>query len=131
MIFRDTDNPSPVPVPTGLVVKNGSNSLSSLSSGMPVPVSSICITTLADRARRGAAGAGKGFHRQSPVVAHRLDGVHENVDEHLLDLVPVQFDRGQLPGEMFVQGYLVFGKLMFDQHQRFFDDEYSSPEGPG
>src|SRR5208282_2782727 len=46
MIFRDTDSPSPVPVPTGFVVKKGSKSLSSLSSGMPLPVSSTTITIL-------------------------------------------------------------------------------------
>ena len=33
------DNPRPVPMPTGLVVKNGSNILLPIPSGMPVPAS--------------------------------------------------------------------------------------------
>ena len=39
------DRPSPVPLPTGLVVKNGSNTLSSTSGAMPVPVSATEIAT--------------------------------------------------------------------------------------
>ena len=39
------DRPSPVPLPTGLVVKNGSNTRSSRSGAMPVPVSIIASAT--------------------------------------------------------------------------------------
>ena len=35
----ETDRPSPVPLPTGLVVKNGSKILLTTSGGMPLPVS--------------------------------------------------------------------------------------------
>src|SRR5262245_47169382 len=45
MIFFTTVKPKPVPLPDGLVVKNGSKTFESFSSGMPVPVSSTSVTT--------------------------------------------------------------------------------------
>ena len=39
------DRPSPVPRPTSLVVKNGSNTRWAVSASMPVPVSDTEITT--------------------------------------------------------------------------------------
>src|SRR2546430_912975 len=39
------DRPSPVPSPAGVVVKNGSNIFSFTSSGMPVPLSRMRIST--------------------------------------------------------------------------------------
>src|SRR5450631_1828101 len=53
------DRPSPVPSPTGFVVKNGLNIFSLTSSGMPVPLSRILISTLSPRffhSRIGPAG---------------------------------------------------------------------------
>ena len=43
------DSPSPVPSPAGFVVKNGLNSFSLASSGMPVPLSRILISTRSPR----------------------------------------------------------------------------------
>jgi hypothetical protein len=43
------DRPSPVPSPEGLVVKNGLNIFSLISSGIPVPLSRIRISTLSPR----------------------------------------------------------------------------------
>src|ERR1019366_3573598 len=43
------DRPSPVPSPAGLVVKNGLNIFSLTSSGIPVPLSRIRISTLSPR----------------------------------------------------------------------------------
>ncbi len=40
-----TAKPSPVPIPTCLVVKNGSNSLAICSSAMPSPVSETWMVT--------------------------------------------------------------------------------------
>ena len=39
------ERPRPVPLPTSLVVKNGSKILSITSGGMPVPVSDTSIST--------------------------------------------------------------------------------------
>src|SRR4051794_34867474 len=43
------DRPSPVPSPAGLVVKNGLNIFALTSSGMPLPLSRIRISTLSPR----------------------------------------------------------------------------------
>jgi len=112
IIFRDTDKPSPVPVPTGLVVKKGSEEFVEFviryaSAG----VVNFHHNASARRSPACVAGdrrlAGESSHRQIPVVAHRMNGVHENVDEHLLDLVPVQLDLGKWFGEVFLQGKMV------------------------
>ena len=39
------DSPSPVPMPSGLAVKNGSKARATTSRGMPVPVSVIDSVT--------------------------------------------------------------------------------------
>jgi hypothetical protein len=39
------ERPSPVPLPTSLVEKNGSKILSTMSAGIPVPVSEMSIRT--------------------------------------------------------------------------------------
>ena len=39
------ESPSPVPLPTSLVVKNGSKILSMMSEGMPVPLSLTSTST--------------------------------------------------------------------------------------
>ena len=46
------ESPSPVPRPTGLVVKNGSNSRDMCSAEMPQPVSLIAISTFASSRSR-------------------------------------------------------------------------------
>ena len=51
MIFRDTVSPKPVPLPAAFVVKNGSNTRPSLSTGTPVPVSSNSVTSTRSPAR--------------------------------------------------------------------------------
>src|SRR5450759_2402405 len=43
------DRPSPVPSPEGLVVKNGLNIFSFTSSGIPVPLSRMRISTVSPR----------------------------------------------------------------------------------
>ena len=43
------ERPSPVPSPVGLVVKNGLNIFSLTSSGMPVPLSRMRISTVLPR----------------------------------------------------------------------------------
>jgi len=43
---REMSSPSPVPWPTSLVVKNGSNTCGRTSGGMPGPVSATSTTTL-------------------------------------------------------------------------------------
>ena len=75
------DSPSPVPSPTGLVVKNGSKTRESTSGAMPMPVSVTSTTTwLGSRAQvvtddvvlLGALALGDGLRR-----------VDQQVEEHL------------------------------------------------
>ena len=47
---KPTDRPSPVPLPTSLVVKNGSKTRRAFSAEMPGPSSAIVITTLCSSA---------------------------------------------------------------------------------
>ena len=58
MMSWHIDRPSPVPSPGGLVVKNGLNILSLASSGMPVPLSRMRISTSAPRFFVAASSAG-------------------------------------------------------------------------
>src|SRR5208283_2264808 len=53
-----SDRPSPVPSPAGLVVKNGLNILAFTSSGIPVPLSRMAISTLVPRSRVEAVSVG-------------------------------------------------------------------------
>ncbi len=79
MISSTIDRPRPVPVPTSLVVKNGSRILLRFSSGMPQPVSSMRIATWfgSYSARRD---------RDRALGLDRLGGVRDDVQEHLVDL---------------------------------------------
>ena len=49
---RASARPWPVPIPTGLVVKNGSNTRSWIVAGIPVPVSAIVTNTTSPRSER-------------------------------------------------------------------------------
>ena len=71
----------PTPMPDGFVVTNGWNSFSRTSAGRPGPLSATLTSTMpsADRivlmvsSRRG-------------LVVHRLDGVADQIEQHLLNL---------------------------------------------
>jgi hypothetical protein len=63
------DRPSPVPSPEGLVVKNGLNIFSLTSSGIPMPLSRIRISTLSPRFFVIAASVGS---KPSPDSAFRF-----------------------------------------------------------
>ena len=52
------DRPRPVPSPAGLVVKNGLNIFASASSGMPVPLSRMAISTRSSWPRVEAISVG-------------------------------------------------------------------------
>jgi len=52
------ERPSPVPSPVGFVVKNGWNSLSRISGGMPTPLSRSRISTASPRSKVDAVRVG-------------------------------------------------------------------------
>ena len=84
-----TVSPSPVPFPTSFVVKNGSKILLFISAGNPGPV-------VGDFEHDGVAldiVPRADDERARPLAdEHRLFGVDDEIEEHLLDLVRVGED---------------------------------------
>ncbi len=77
--------PSPVPLPTSLVVKNGSKILLVVSSLMPGPtVHDLDVD---------ASAVGSRAHGDVALVGDRLDGVGQQVEEDLADLAGVALHR--------------------------------------
>ena len=86
---------SPSPVPAGLVVKNGSKILSIDLLGDPA--AGVAEGDLDGQAR--AIAPDRAGHPELPSPVHRLDGVEHDVQEDLLDGVPVDGNRaGSAPG---------------------------------
>src|SRR4051794_32355813 len=89
-IERRIDRPSPnLP---GLVVWNASNSRPSWAGSSPGPVSRTATSTPPPLAR---LGADQQLAQPLPRAAHRLDHVHDQVQDQLLQLHPVAADRRQ------------------------------------
>ena len=85
------DSPSPVPTPTGLVVKKGSKMRPSISGGMPQPVSRTSTTTAGSPCR---ARHQRGSRRSPP--GHGLRRVDQQVEEHLAQPRLVAQHQGHL-----------------------------------
>ena len=86
-IRRAVASPSPVPWPTSLVVKKGSNSRSRASSGMPGPSSATVISVQSPSRRVEKVIV--------PLLAERVDRVVEQVRPHLVELGAVDGDLRQ------------------------------------
>ena len=94
-----------MPLPTSLVVKNGSKIRGKCSGAMPVPVSVTVRQTNspapASGMRVGVRGVEAGRVRgdeQLAAAGHGVAGVDGEVDEHLLDHAGIGLDEGQLGG---------------------------------
>ena len=89
-----TDSPSPVPWPTGLVVKNGSKMRARISGVMPAPVSRTVSRGVraglqlggSRRARSASTRAGSTRTSQRAALLHGVRGVGREVQEHLVEL---------------------------------------------
>ena len=79
----------PMPEPPGLVVKNGTNRLPVFAS--PGPSSSTHSSTVAGDEPGDPLPADP--HRPPPVSRDRVDGVANQVDQQLLELIGVALDR--------------------------------------
>ena len=87
----------------------------SWSAGMPLPVSRIVRSTVP------AAGSGAMRIDHAAAVGHRLAGVGEQVQEHLLNLVAA--DERQRRGlDEQLDLHAVLAHLALEQHERFFDE---------
>ena len=91
-----TVSPRPVPLPTSFVVKNGSKIFRCTSSGTPGP-SSFTSSSTASR----SASCQRAHDQRAASVRrqHRLLGVDDQVEQHLLNLVRIGEDRRQARGE--------------------------------
>ena len=97
-------SPRPVPLPSSLVVKNGSNT-GPRRLVHPAPVSVTAehgvLAGPQRPSRRGAScPTGRSASRRSaPAVGHGVAGVEDQVHEHLLDLAGVGVDPAQVQVE--------------------------------
>ena len=89
-MVRETDRPSPVPCPTGLVVKNGSKIRRCRLSGMPGPLSlTVRVTRPAGSADAASAMPIPGWNG----FPEGLGGVDDEVDDDLRETRFVREDR--------------------------------------
>ena len=87
-MVRAMANPCPVPRPTFLVVKKGSNTFSRMAAGIPVPLSSTSISTESP-ARQVRTAITPLLPTQPVPDARRLDGMRGVDDQIQEDLVQV------------------------------------------
>ena len=80
--------PRPVPFPTGLVVKNGSNRRSRISAGMPGPLSTTRTTTRCRSQRRG--------HLDPTGVRNGIERVVDQVRPDLVELADEAADAREV-----------------------------------
>ena len=86
-IRHEMSSPSPVPEPTGLVVKNGSKIRSTTPSGMPGPVSATSTSSQSSTRRVVRVSV--------PCAVHRLRRVVDEVGPHLVELGAEHVDGRQ------------------------------------
>ena len=86
-------SPSPVPMPTGFVVKNGSKMRPRTCGGMPTPLSRDLDD---DAVRPDRAHDDADLVVLAAVLGHRLHGVDEQVEEHLAEARLVRDDLGHV-----------------------------------
>src|SRR5258708_39374791 len=94
MMDRAMASPWPVPFPISLVVKKGSNIFSLTSRGIPVPVSPIRISTPVGH-RPVSTVILPFFSFPSLALADRMGRVHDEVEDHLVELSGQARDRRQ------------------------------------
>ena len=92
-----------MPLPTSLVVKNGSKILSRTSAGMPCPVSCTSTSTYSAGDKRLLVEGGAVLRRHvaraqhdAAALAHRVARVDDEIDDDLLELVEVGLDQPEI-----------------------------------
>ena len=100
-ISQTVASPIPVPFPTGLVVKNGSNMRRRVASSIPQPVS-----LTASRAYRPGTAEGKVFNQSAsrsmvfvsimlPPLRHRVARIDDEIHQHLFEMTGIGADMAQ------------------------------------
>ena len=105
-------------MPSDLVVKSGLNIRSASCELIPVPVSAT------DTITRSPSYASDLMLRilGSSLRRHRVDGVHDQVQEHLLQLDPISSYLRQLPVRLGLDEYPVLLQIATSQGERFLDE---------
>ena len=107
------ERPSPVPSPSGLVVKNGSNTWAASASDMPGPSSITSMATPSSQRRaRTTTRPGR------PVLAIACAALLMQVDEDLLDLVRVDVRHRQVGLDLDLRLDPVGHELVPEQDER-------------
>src|SRR5580765_6757762 len=109
---------SPMPMPSALLVKNGSKTSFSLSSGMPWPRSDADSSAKFSNARSPDADDAI-FARR---ILHRVDPVHDKVQNDLLKLNVVAEDRKRIRCDQTHQFGLSCGSLRRKESGGFLND---------
>ena len=102
------DRPRPVPLPTPLVVKNGSKMRERCSGLMPVPVSEMRTTSAPSSSDEPDA--------ELAAPRHGVEGVEDDVDEHLLEPLALGVD-GRDGRELEDQADVHVLELVVDERQ--------------
>ena len=108
-----------MPLPTSFVVKNGSKIFGCTSSGMPGPSSLISRTT---DSLLGVVPRADDQHAAAVRRQHRLLGVDDQIEQHLLHLVAVGEHLRQAGGQRVDDGDVRDALLVGAQRQRLAHD---------
>jgi hypothetical protein len=99
------------------VVTNGSNTRSRSATGIPNPRSDTVTSTVALpgllRAHRQAAVRG--------LALHGIAAVHQQIEQHLLQLVAIALDGGQPLSQIALDGDVTSQQVTAQQAQGLFD----------
>lgn len=118
MTPKRTDMPSPVPLPTGLVVKKGLKTFSMFLGLMPVPLAVTLISTQPTPEDRTPM-------RTSPPALFGddgIDGVVEEGTEDLLELFDVCTDAGGRLRDFLADRYAAYGRLPLHETEHLRDE---------
>ena len=117
--MMDRQIASPIPIPSDLVVKSGANIRSRSCALIPEPVSAT------DTVTRSPSGRLDSDRQDSRLVLrrHRVDGIHDQVEKHLLQLDAISPDcRQPLVPRLRLDGDAVLLQVILAQGERFLDE---------
>ncbi len=123
---RPSPEPRPVPCPTGLVVKNGSNRRRRVSASIPEPVSrhrQLDVVSGAQTghgpASRGLDPARRGGDPHHAALEHRVAGIHDEIHHHLFELrrFGAHHDRSRGERELEVEAFADEATQQVDRDQ--------------
>ena len=125
-----------MPSPVGLVVKNGWNSLSLMSAGMPAPLSRTRISTCspASRVVTLSVGSKSGIRAVTRPLRRRVEPVAEDVQQHPGHVLRVHLDRRDALAEIAfqrdVETLILRARTVVGEVQRLIDHRVQIDHAP-